>query len=130
MARSYSSDLRERVAGEVEAGKSCRAAARRFGVSASTGVRIAKRKELTGSVEPARMGRPAGSGKLTAYAMDLIGWVEADDDITMPELAAKLEEKHGVMAHPASLSRFLIKQGFTVKKNAAGIRSRSHRNSA
>jgi transposase len=120
MARSYSTDIRERVAGEVEAGQSRRAAARRFGVSASTGVRIAKRKELTGSVEPARIGRPAGSGKLTIYASDLIGWVETDKDITMPELAAKLEEKHGVTAHPASLSRFLLKQGFTVKKNAAG----------
>lgn len=129
MGRSYSSDLRERVAGEIEAGQSRRAAARRFGVSASTGVRIAKRKELTGSVEPSRIGRPEGSGKLTLYATDLIGWVEADDDITMPELAAKLEEKHSVTAHPASLSRFLLKQGFTVKKNTAGIRSRSRRNS-
>jgi transposase len=125
MARSYSTDLRERVAGEVDAGQSRRAAARRFGVSASTGVRIAKRKELTGSVEPARIGRPAGSGKLTIYASDLIDWVEANKDITMPELAAKLEEKHGVSAHPASLSRFLIKQGFTVKKNPAGNRGRT-----
>jgi hypothetical protein len=41
-----------------------------------------------------------------------------DKDITMPELVAKLEEKHSVTAHPASLSRFLIKQGFTVKKRA------------
>ena len=125
MAKSYSTDLRERVAGEVEAGQSRRAAARRFGVSASTGIRIAKRKELTGSVEPARIGRPEGSGKLTTYASDLIGWVEADKDITMPELAARLEEKHGVTAHPASLSRFLIKQGFTVKKNSAGNRGRT-----
>jgi transposase len=125
MGRSYSTDLRERVAGEVDAGQSRRAAARRFGVSASTGVRIAKRKELTGSVEPAPTGRPAGSGKLTIYASDLISWVEADKDITMPELAAKLEEKYSVTAHPASLSRFLIKHGFTVKKNSTGNRGRT-----
>ncbi len=75
------------------------------------------------------MGRPAGSGKLALYATDLIGWVDATEDITMPELAAKLEEKHGVTAHPASLSRFLIKQGFTVKKNTGGVRGRSRRNS-
>ena len=36
-----------------------------------------------------------------------------------------LEAERGVTAHPASLSRFLIVQGFTVKKNAAGVRSRS-----
>lgn len=129
MGRSYSSDLRERIASEVESGQSRRAAARRFGVSVSTGIRIAKRKELTGSVEPAKAGRPSGSGKLSLYVEDLIGWVEAADDITMPELAAKLQEKHGVTAHPASLSRFLLKQGFTVKKNAAGVGGRSRRNS-
>jgi len=31
-------------------------------------------------------------------------------------LAAKLAAKHGVVVRPASLSRFLIKQGFSVKK--------------
>jgi transposase len=55
----------------------------------------------------------------------LIGWVEADGDITMPELAARLLSERGVKAHPASLSRLLIQHGFTVKKNAAGERNRS-----
>jgi transposase len=55
----------------------------------------------------------------------LVRWVEENGDITMPELAAKLAAEHGVVAHPASLSKFLIKQGFSVKKNAAGIRGRS-----
>jgi transposase len=43
----------------------------------------------------------------------------------MPELAAKLHAEHGVVVHPASLSKFLIKQGFSFKKNTAGDRSRS-----
>jgi hypothetical protein len=51
--------------------------------------------------------------------------VETQGDITMPELAAKLKAECGVTTHPASLSRFLIGQGFIVKKNAAGHRSRS-----
>jgi transposase len=55
----------------------------------------------------------------------LIGWVEADGDITMPELAARLLSERGVKAHPASLSRLLIQHGFTVKKNPAGERNRS-----
>ena len=59
------------------------------------------------------------------YAASLIRWVEKDGEITMPELAAKLVAEHGVVAHPASLSKFLIKQGFSVKKNAAGNRGRS-----
>lgn len=125
MGKSYSSDLRVRIYGAIEEGVSRRAAARRYGVSASTSVRVAQRVSATGSVAPARQGRPPGGGKLAPYAATLVHWVEQDGDITMPELAAKLAAEHGVVAHPASLSKFLIKQGFSVKKNAAGIRGRS-----
>ena len=78
-----------------------------------------------GSLDPDKQGRPPGGGKLAPYAEVLTRWVEEDGDITMPELAAKLEAECGVTAHPASLSRFLIVLGFTVKKNSAGQRSRS-----
>lgn len=125
MGKSYSSDLRVRIYGAIEDGASRRAAARRYGVSPSTSVRVAQRVSATGSVAPARQGRPPGNGKLAPYTADLIRWVEKDGDITMPELAAKLAATHGVVSHPASLSRFLIKQGFSFKKNAAGNRGRS-----
>jgi Transposase and inactivated derivatives len=127
MGKSSSVDLRVRIVSEIERGQSCRAAARRFGVSAATAVRLAQRKAKTGSVAPARQGRPAGSGALGAHVEVLAGWVDADGDITMSELAARLLAERGVKAHPASLSRLLIQQGFTVKKNAAGQRNRSRR---
>jgi transposase len=125
MGKWHSIDLRERVYGEVAAGRSRRGAARRFGVSASTGVRLAQRMAKTGSLAPLRQGRPPGGGKLAPFEDQLIGWVEAEGDITMPELAARLAAECGVVAHPASLSRFLLAAGFTVKKNAAGERNRS-----
>ena len=125
MGKSSSSDLRVRIVGEIERGKSCRAAARRFGVAPSTAIRLARRNAQTGSLAPARQGRPVGSGRLAAHAVTLIGWVEAGGDITMPELAARLLAERGVKAHPASLSRLLIQHGLTVKKNAAGQRNRS-----
>jgi transposase len=125
MGKSSSSDLRVRIVGEIERGQSCRAAARRFGVAPSTAVRLAQRKAWTGSLAPARQGRPVGSGNLAAHVAGLIDWVEAEGDITMPELAARLLAEHGVKAHPASLSRLLLGAGFTVKKNAAGERNRS-----
>ncbi len=125
MGKSYSSDLRVRIYNAIEDGSSRRAVAHRFGVSVSTSVRVAQRMSATGSVAPARQGRPPGNGKLAPYAANLIRWVEENGDITMPELAAKLAAEHCVVAHPASLSKFLIKQGFSVKKNAAGNRSRS-----
>ncbi|MDB5577633.1 MAG: Transposase protein [Bradyrhizobium sp.] len=116
MGKAHSVDLRERVYGDVASGKSRRAAARRFGVSASTGVRLAQRMAKTGSLEPARQGRPRGTGKLSEYQDQLIGWVEAEPDMSMPELAALLEAQCGVIVHPASLSRLLLAAGYTVKK--------------
>jgi transposase len=125
MGKAHSADLRERVYGDVALGKSRRAAAQRFGVSASTGVRLAHRMAKTGSLEPARQGRPRGTGKLAEYREQLIAWIEAEPDMSMPELAALLEAKSGVIVHPASLSRALLAAGYTVKKNAAGGRSRT-----
>jgi transposase len=53
--------------------------------------------------------------------------VEAEPDITMPELSARLMSEHGVQADPATLSRFLCRRGFTYKKNADGIGMRAPR---
>lgn len=125
MGQGYSSDLCVRIIGAIKGGNLCRAAVRRFGVSPSTGIRLAQRKAETGSLGPARQGRPPGGGKPVPYADLPIGWVKAQCCITMPELAAKLEAARGVTAHPASLSRFLISRGFSVKKNTAGKPGRS-----
>ena len=48
-------------------------------------------------------------------------------DITMPELAARLQAEHGVTASPASLSRVLCAAGFTYKKSPDGLGARSRR---
>jgi transposase len=125
MGKAYSIDLRDRVYGDVERGLSRRAAARHFGVSASTGVRLAQRMAATGSLVPSRQGRPAGKGKLAAYRDIVVGWVEAQGDLTLSELAARLLDEHKVTAHLSSLSRLLTAAGFTVKKNTAGERNRS-----
>lgn len=125
MGKAYSSDLRERVEARIAAGYSRREASRHFGVSASFAVKLAQRVAVTGSVAPGRQGRPPGHGKLADCLPQLIAWVEAMPDISMPELAAKLEASTGVVAHPASLSRALLKAGFSTKKNAAGIRVRT-----
>lgn len=48
MGKAHSGDLRARVYGEIAGGGSRRAAARRPGTSASTGVRLAQRMAVTG----------------------------------------------------------------------------------
>ncbi len=113
---SSSLDLRERIVALVGSGVSRRAAAERFGVSPSCAVKRVKRANTTGDAAPARQGRPAGGGKLSAHEAFPIALVEAKPDITMPELANELEAARGVRAGPASLSRALCRLGFTYKK--------------
>jgi len=121
MGKAYSSDLRDRISRHVSAGHSRREAARRFGVSVSCAIKLVQRVAKTGTVAPARQGRPPGAGKLAPYLAMLIRWVEAKPDISMPELAAKLAAETKIGAHPASLSRALLGAGFRYKKTAAGI---------
>ena len=117
MGKSLSLDLRQRVLAFMEEGHSCTRAAGVFRISISSAVRIAARQRETGSVAPARQGRPRGSGKLEPLADFLKAQVEAEPDITMPELAEALWASHGVRAAPAMLSRFLKHRlGYTYKK--------------
>jgi transposase len=116
MTQSYSRDLRVRVVAFVEAGHSCRAAARHFGVSDSFAIKLLQRQRQSGSPAPACQGRPPGGRKLAPYATFLSQAVETKPAITMPELAARLLEEHGVVAAPATLSRLLGRHGFAYKK--------------
>jgi transposase len=128
MGKSYSSDLRERVVAFVSSGHSRRAAARHFGVSDSFAVKLLQRVSRHGTQAPCRQGRPPGGGRLEACTRFLIGMVEAKPDITMPELAARLDAERNVQADPAVLSRLLCRHGFTYKKSADGVgmRTRGH----
>ena len=125
MASSYSFDLRDRVIGFVETGQSRRAAARHYVVSPSFSIRLLDQVARTGSSAPGRQGRPKGSGKLEPHAGFLIALVEAEPDITMPELSERLLEAHGMTVAPAMLSRFLCRRGFTYKKSPDGLGART-----
>lgn len=124
MPKAYSLDLRERVAGFVAGGHSRHAAAARFGVSVSFVVKLMAALRVSGKLVP----KPSGGrrhAKLEPHRAFLLRCVAEKEDITMPELAAELEAATGTKADPASLSRWLIRNGYSVKKNAAGQRTRS-----
>jgi transposase len=125
MGRPLSADLRERIVADVNGGNTRRGAAARFGIAASTAVRLQTRYEETGSVAPARIGRPRNSGKLGGHRDFIIAQVEDRPDITMPELAARLLSERGIEVDPSNLSKFLCRAGFSYKKNAAGVGERS-----
>ena len=110
-------DLRERTLAHVEAGQSCRAAARVFGVSASTAVRLAAAQRLQGHVAPKPQGRaPGTAGKLAPHKAFLLEIVRAEPDITLKELAGALAEAHAVRVQLSSLHRALRRAGISYKK--------------
>ena len=116
MGKSLSLDIRERVVALVDEGLSCHEAARRLRISAASAVRIMQRKKRTGGVAAAPQGRPRRS-KLDAVSHWLRARVDAEPDVTMPELAEALKTDHDLTATPAMLSRHLIHRlGFTYKK--------------
>jgi len=125
MGKSVSDDIRLRVVRGIASGKSRRAVAAQFEVAPSTAVRIQARFAATGSVAPAKQGRPKGSGKLGAHHDAIIEKVKAQPDITMPDLAAWLEATRDVTADPSNLSKLLCRAGFSYKKNAAGVGERT-----
>jgi len=109
--------LRARFQEYIEEGLSGRAAAARLKLSAATGVRWLRKIREQGNVAPASQGRPRGHGKLAPHRAFLEELIGQDDDMTLPELASALEAATAVIAHPASIGRFLRKLGYTYKKS-------------
>ena len=125
MTKSYSLDLRRRVARFVEAGHSCHEAARHFEVSVAFVVRLMAAYRATGSLAP----KPEGGwrySKLDPHCDFLIRRVTEAKDITMPQLAAELLAL-GTKVTPASISHWFRRNGYRFKKNSAGQRTRTLR---
>ncbi|MEP3334030.1 IS630 family transposase [Sedimentitalea sp.] len=117
MSSALSSELRARFREYLEEGLSGRAAAARLKLSAATGVRWQRKWRETGTNAQDVQGRPPGHGKLAAHQGLLEELVAQDGDITLPELAGALASATGVVAHSASIGRFLRKLGYTYKKS-------------
>ena len=123
MACSLSEDLRFRVISAVEAGSSCRAAAARFGVGASSAVRWVQAWRASGCMAAQRQGGDRSSRRIEAYNEVIFAAIEAKVDITLVELSALLRTHHGVRFAPSSVWRFLDRHGMTFKKNGARRRA-------
>jgi len=117
MGKAYSQDLRTRVHRRVPEGHSRHDVGRRFGVSASTTIRLEVRYRETGDLASRRQGRPKGQGKLAPYLGFLTEIVDSVPDITLLELAAALAPEHAVTVHQSSISRALQAAEYTYKKS-------------
>jgi putative transposase len=109
-----STDLRERIVASVEGGSSRRAAAQRFLVAPSSAVRLLQRVKRTGSITPGKVGghrRPI----LEPHEAKLRGMVDAQPDITLGEIKAKLQAL-GVVVGLTAIHTALHRLGLRFKK--------------
>jgi transposase len=125
MTRSLSTDLRERLISAVEGGLSRRSAARRFGVAASTAIKWVAQWRRTGEVGPRPRGGDKRSHRIEAHGEEILALVDETPDITLAEIAAHLDQAHGLKVAPSTVWRLLDRHGMTVKKNRARQRARA-----
>jgi transposase len=118
MSKAPSVDLRERVVAAIAAGASCRAAAARFGVSASSAIRWRTLSREAESVVPGPLGGDRRSSRIEAHAALILDLVERKSDIALTEIRAELA-KAGVAAGVTTLWRFFRRHQITRKKKTA-----------
>ncbi len=89
MGQPLSLDLRTRLLAAIDAGMSCRAAAR-FGVAPSTAIRWQALRRATGSAVPKRQGGDMRSRRVEERRDDILALWEARKNITLDELRLQL----------------------------------------
>lgn len=129
MTKPLSLDLRQRVIAAINAGASCRAAAERFGIAPSAAVKLRRLWLETGSVEPRAQGGDRRSGRIEALGPAILAMVEKTRDITLTEIAERLEREYGERFAPSTVHRFFGRRGWTFKKSRPMRPSRTARTS-
>lgn len=115
MTAPLSNDLRRRVVQAIDGGLSRRAAAAKFEVSIASAVRWYQRLKRKGDVGPDPIGGDRTSHHIEAHAAKIIGWIEANTDITIKEIRERLVGEGHCFSHGA-VWRLLDRHGYTFKK--------------
>ena len=122
MTRPYSDDLRSRAAAAVLGGQTCRAAAARFGVSASAAAKWSARLRAEGSAGS----KPMGGARRAALAGErdwLLERIAAVPGLTLRAVRAELAAR-GVVASLWAVWWSHEAEGITFKKKRHGRRAR------
>lgn len=124
MPSSLSLDLRTRIASAVVGGETVRSAARRFGVSVATAVRLGQKGRAGADLSA----RPRGAPPEALIKGEVADWLRAriaeKRDLTMRALASELCDRGTAVTHD-TVWRFIRREGLTFKKNSGGERAGS-----
>ena len=94
----------------IKKGMSTGEAAKRFCVSKAAAGERARRERRTGSVAPARQGKPRRL-KLDAHADFILGLIAKQPDVTLDEMVERLAEEHSVKVVRSAVWTFLHRRG-------------------
>ena len=114
MGKPFSGDLRERIVGAVQAGRSCHEVARIFGVSASCVIKLMQRFSALGHCRPEKFGGYKRS-ILEEHEGTVRALIHARPDLTISELWRELTGA-GIKVGRSSVGRFVERLKLTYKK--------------
>jgi len=103
------------VLAAIAEGMSCRQAAARFGVGASSAIRWRAMERAHGNARPKALGGDRRSGRIEAHAATILGMIDETPDLTLHEIRSALAER-GVVVGISTLWRFFARRDVTLKK--------------
>ena len=115
MVAPLSVDLRLRVASALEEAETVRAAAKRFGISVTSAVRIGQRQRSGRGQVPGKSGGHRPRVLAGEAGRWLLARLAEKPDLTMPALTVELAGRGVLVAHD-TVWRFVRRAGQTVKK--------------
>src|ERR1039457_1538718 len=118
MAKCYGDDLRRKLLQAYDRGEgTLQQLAERFSVSAPWAWKISAQRKRSGQMERVEQ-RRGGKRKVTAAVEQrLLGWVQAQPDLTLAELQQKLEKAHHLHVSIGRLWQVLRQMGLRLKKS-------------
>lgn len=120
--KAYSPDLRERIVGLVESGKSKAETARLLCVSLNTVKRMVKLKTTTGGL--ATLPKSGRKVKLSQEEKEaLLRQIELNPDATLAWHCQHWVQNHPTSVSPATLCRLIATAGLTRKKKSNSDRT-------
>ena len=122
--RAYSQDLRDRVLRALERGDRPTEIARRFEVSRVWVYQVRDRWQRDGRRSSLRVGGHRRS-RVAGMESELRAWIEAEVDLTLAEICARLARQAGIQIKASALWHQLDKWNLTLKKNPARQRARA-----
>jgi transposase len=114
--KAYSIDLRERVLRAVDQGKPRSEIVQMLGVSLATIKRYLKQRRETGHLWPKAIpGRTPRKG--AALQAGLVAQLEAHPDVSLETHCELWEKEHSMRVSTSTMSRMILRVGWTRKKS-------------